>query len=144
MGFLQALKVAGSSLLFQASLKALCYFKTPLKAQIFRLKFLEFCFCFHLEFLKFNPPRRYFIVFIASPGTCFKILILCQRHIAEACAYSLELLQILIPLVYCFTLNSTKSKFIKSMPYPISRYQKLPPFYSSAFLAASFLENSAG
>ena len=84
---------------FKASLKALCYFKasppkalchfkhrwktfsyfkTPLKAQI-SLEILRFCplhcFYFHLEFLKFNPPRRYFIVFIASPGTCFKILI---------------------------------------------------------------------
>ena len=74
MGFWQALKVAGSSLLFQAPLKALCYFKIPLKAQIsleiFRI--LLFCFCFHLEFLKFNPPRRYFIVFIASPEIAFK------------------------------------------------------------------------
>lgn len=74
MGFLQALKVAGSSLLFQAPLKALLPFQIPLKAQISLeiLRILLFCFYFHLEFLKFNPPRRYFIVFIASSGTALK------------------------------------------------------------------------
>jgi len=74
MDFRQALKLP----------KALCYFKQLRKpfailntteSRDFSLEILRillFCFCFHLEFLKFNPPRHYFIVFIASPETVLK------------------------------------------------------------------------
>jgi len=52
MGFLQALKVAGSSLLFQAPPpKALCHFKIPLKAQI-SLEILRILLLFSLRIFK--------------------------------------------------------------------------------------------